>query len=70
MPLTGNCTSGRSSTWPTTPTSQNLRDLAEELYAAAWDVGGTISGEHAEGYSRTPFVERQHGPLLAAYTAR
>jgi FAD/FMN-containing dehydrogenase/Fe-S oxidoreductase len=46
---------------------QNLRDLAGELYACAWDVGGTISGEHAEGYSRTPFVEQQHGPLMAAF---
>jgi FAD/FMN-containing dehydrogenase/Fe-S oxidoreductase len=45
----------------------NLRELAEELYAAVWDVGGTISGEHAEGYSRTPYVERQHGPLMAAF---
>jgi FAD/FMN-containing dehydrogenase/Fe-S oxidoreductase len=45
----------------------NLRELAEELYAAAWAVGGTISGEHAEGYSRTPFAERQHGPLMAAF---
>jgi FAD/FMN-containing dehydrogenase/Fe-S oxidoreductase len=46
---------------------QNLRDLADELYEAAWSVGGTISGEHAEGYSRTPFAERQHGPLMAAF---
>lgn len=46
---------------------QNLRDLAEELYAAVWEAGGTISGEHAEGYSRTPYIERQHGPLLAAF---
>jgi FAD/FMN-containing dehydrogenase/Fe-S oxidoreductase len=46
---------------------QNLHDLAEELYGEAWAVGGTISGEHAEGYSRTPFVERQHGPLMAAF---
>lgn len=45
---------------------QNLRDVAEELYTAVWDVGGTISGEHAEGYSRTPYVEQQHGPLLMA----
>ncbi len=45
----------------------NLRTLAEELYEAVWSVGGTISGEHAEGFSRTPFVERQHGPLMAAF---
>jgi FAD/FMN-containing dehydrogenase/Fe-S oxidoreductase len=46
---------------------ENLRTLAEELYTAAWEVGGTISGEHGEGFSRTPFAERQHGPLMAAF---
>ncbi|HYO23698.1 MAG TPA: anaerobic glycerol-3-phosphate dehydrogenase subunit C, partial [Lacipirellulaceae bacterium] len=46
---------------------QNLRALAGELYEAAWAVGGTISGEHAEGYSRTQYAERQHGPLMAAF---
>jgi FAD/FMN-containing dehydrogenase/Fe-S oxidoreductase len=45
---------------------QNLRDVAEELYSAVWEIGGTISGEHAEGYSRTPYVEQQHGPSLMA----
>jgi Fe-S oxidoreductase/FAD/FMN-containing dehydrogenase len=49
------------------PDVQNLRELADELYEAAWTAGGTICGEHAEGYSRTPFVERQHGPLMAAF---
>jgi Fe-S oxidoreductase len=45
----------------------NLRGLAEELYAHAWEAGGTISGEHAEGFSRTPYIARQHGPLMAAF---
>ena len=44
-----------------------LRELAEELYGYTWDVGGTISGEHAEGYSRTPYAAGQHGPLMAAF---
>jgi Fe-S oxidoreductase len=44
-----------------------LHDLADELYEAVWKLGGTISGEHAEGYSRTPFIARQHGPLAAAF---
>ncbi len=44
-----------------------LRELAEELYGYAWEVGGTISGEHAEGYSRTPYAAGQHGPLMAAF---
>ncbi|MBL9163626.1 MAG: anaerobic glycerol-3-phosphate dehydrogenase subunit C [Planctomycetaceae bacterium] len=44
-----------------------LRELAEELYGFTWEVGGTISGEHAEGYSRTPYAAGQHGPLMAAF---
>jgi FAD/FMN-containing dehydrogenase/Fe-S oxidoreductase len=44
-----------------------LRDLAAELYGHVWECHGTISGEHAEGYSRTPYVAGQHGPLLAAF---
>jgi len=44
----------------------NLRGLAEELYEHVWAIGGTISGEHAEGFSRTPYASRQHGPLMAA----
>lgn len=45
----------------------NLRGLAEELYEHVWAAGGTISGEHAEGFSRTPYASRQHGPLMAAF---
>ncbi|MCA9236495.1 MAG: anaerobic glycerol-3-phosphate dehydrogenase subunit C [Planctomycetales bacterium] len=43
--------------------------LALALYEQAWRVGGTISGEHGEGLSRTPFAERQHGPRMAAFRA-
>lgn len=44
-------------------------DLAAALYEHVWAAGGTISGEHGEGLSRTPFVERQHGDRLAAFRA-
>ena len=64
---TGSCTSGRSSTWRATPTWRTCATWPRSCTTAAWEVGGTISGEHAEGYSRTPFVERQHGPLMAAF---
>ena len=37
--------------------------MAEDLYAEVFDIGGTISGEHGDGISRTPFVRRQYGPL-------
>ena len=30
-------------------------------------VGGTISGEHADGLSRTPFIRRQYGPLADVF---
>ncbi|RIK73170.1 MAG: anaerobic glycerol-3-phosphate dehydrogenase subunit C [Planctomycetota bacterium] len=43
-----------------------LRQLAAELYGHAWELGGTISGEHSEGYSRTPYMAGQHGPLMPA----
>jgi Fe-S oxidoreductase len=44
-----------------------LRDLAAELYGHVWEVAGTISGEHGEGYSRTPFAAGQHGALTQAF---
>ena len=31
------------------------------------DVGGTISGEHADGLSRTPFIRQQYGPLADVF---
>ena len=37
--------------------------LATDLYEAVFAVGGTISGEHGDGLSRTQFVERQFGDL-------
>ena len=46
---------------------RKMQLLAEELYAHVWDVGGTISGEHGDGLSRTPFVAKQYGPLAAAF---
>jgi FAD/FMN-containing dehydrogenase/Fe-S oxidoreductase len=44
-----------------------LRDLAAELYGHVWEVAGTISGEHGEGYSRTPYAAGQHGALAQAF---
>ena len=46
---------------------EKLRELAEELYGHAWEVGGTISGEHGEGFSRTPYSAGQHGALTEAF---
>ena len=41
--------------------------VAEELYESVFDAGGTVSGEHADGMSRTPFVRRQYGTLYSAF---
>ena len=43
--------------------------MAAEVYAAAWDVGGTISGEHGCGLARTavPAAVRQYGDLAHAF---
>ena len=35
-----------------------MESLAERLYEKVWHVGGTISGEHGDGLSRTPFLPR------------
>ncbi|REJ67005.1 MAG: anaerobic glycerol-3-phosphate dehydrogenase subunit C [Planctomycetota bacterium] len=40
-----------------------MEPLVEELYAEVFAVGGTISGEHADGLSRTTFIKTQYGPL-------
>ncbi|MCH8841107.1 MAG: 4Fe-4S dicluster domain-containing protein, partial [Planctomycetes bacterium] len=47
--------------------AHKLKVLAGRLYAEVWNVGGTISGEHGDGLSRTPYVEKQYGPLAGAF---
>lgn len=44
-----------------------LEPLASEVYAAVWDVGGSISGEHGCGLVRTQFLRRQYGDLVHAF---
>ncbi|MEN1680757.1 MAG: FAD-linked oxidase C-terminal domain-containing protein [Planctomycetota bacterium] len=46
---------------------RRLEMLTSELYDKVWLLGGTISGEHGDGLSRTPFLSRQHGPLLNVF---
>ncbi|MEM8944216.1 MAG: anaerobic glycerol-3-phosphate dehydrogenase subunit C [Planctomycetota bacterium] len=41
--------------------------LADQVYQQVWDAGGTISGEHGDGLSRTPYVAEQYGPLADAF---
>ena len=46
---------------------QKMERLADDLYRQVFDLGGTISGEHADGLSRTPYVARQFGPLTDVF---
>jgi anaerobic glycerol-3-phosphate dehydrogenase C subunit len=40
---------------------QKMRSVANEVFELAWSLGGTISGEHAEGLVRAAFIRRQCG---------
>ncbi len=44
-----------------------LESIARDLYRHVVAVGGTISGEHGDGYSRTAFLRTQYGPLYRAF---
>jgi FAD/FMN-containing dehydrogenase/Fe-S oxidoreductase len=44
-----------------------MAELAGDLYEQVIEVGGTISGEHAVGLSRTAFLRRQYGPLVDVF---
>jgi FAD/FMN-containing dehydrogenase/Fe-S oxidoreductase len=46
---------------------RRMRGLAEELYEEVCAAGGTISGEHACGLSRTAYVRRQAGKLYDVF---
>jgi len=44
------------------PEHRSLLDVvAGEVFDLAISVGGTLSGEHGDGYVRTPFLERLYG---------
>ncbi len=44
-----------------------MQELATDLYEEVLSVGGTISGEHSLGLSRTWFLRRQVGPLYEVF---
>jgi Fe-S oxidoreductase len=41
--------------------------IAEEVYAVAWSLGGTISTRHGTGLARTPWVAKQFPRLLPVF---
>jgi FAD/FMN-containing dehydrogenase/Fe-S oxidoreductase len=47
---------------------RRMQHLARDLYQEVLDVGGSISGEHGDGLSRTWFLREQFGPLYAVLT--
>jgi FAD/FMN-containing dehydrogenase/Fe-S oxidoreductase len=40
---------------------KRMRDISEDVFQLAWSLGGTISGEHADGLVRASFIQRQYG---------
>ncbi|MEY4186861.1 MAG: Anaerobic glycerol-3-phosphate dehydrogenase subunit [Planctomycetota bacterium] len=44
-----------------------LMNIATDLYSEVARVQGTISGEHGDGISRTPWISRQYGPLVSVF---
>ena len=40
---------------------KTMRSMADDVASLAWSLGGTISGEHAEGLVRAAFVKKQYG---------
>lgn len=52
-----NGTADRAKLWP----------LAEAVHSLALSLGGTVSTQHGTGLARTPWVERQFGPLVPVF---
>lgn len=44
-----------------------LRPIAREVAELVLSLGGTISGEHGDGFLRSPFIPLQYGPLYDAF---
>jgi FAD/FMN-containing dehydrogenase/Fe-S oxidoreductase len=44
-----------------------LLAIGEEVHSLALELGGTVSTQHGTGLARTPWVERQYGPLYPVF---
>ncbi len=44
-----------------------MESIARDLYRKVRDFGGTISGEHGDGLSRTAFIRTQYGALYRVF---
>ena len=47
---------------------RRMQHLARDLYEEVMSVGGSMSGEHGDGLSRTWFLREQYGPLYSVFT--
>jgi FAD/FMN-containing dehydrogenase/Fe-S oxidoreductase len=52
---------------PTESDAPRIEAVARELYDVVLAQGGTISGEHGDGLSRTAFLRTQYGPLYRVF---
>lgn len=48
---------------------RSMQALATDIYDEVMAVGGTISGEHGNGLSRTWYLRKQYGPLYEVFRA-
>lgn len=46
---------------------ETMRSIAGEVFPLVRDLGGTISGEHGDGYVRTGHLETQYGPMVELF---
>lgn len=46
---------------------EKLQAVARDLYRVVFDYGGTMSGEHGDGLTRTSFLRSQYGPLYRVF---
>ncbi|MHC4749292.1 MAG: FAD-linked oxidase C-terminal domain-containing protein, partial [Planctomycetota bacterium] len=40
---------------------EKMRAIANDVFSLAWSLGGSISGEHADGLVRAAFIRQQYG---------
>lgn len=52
---------------PSPADGEKLEKLARDIYAAVFAVGGTISGEHGDGMSRSSFLRNEYGDLYRVF---
>ncbi|MEQ9411090.1 MAG: anaerobic glycerol-3-phosphate dehydrogenase subunit C [Fuerstiella sp.] len=47
--------------------AEQIESISRDLYRHVKTVGGTISGEHGDGLSRTAFIRTMYGPLYRTF---